>query len=350
MTRPPVLTVAERLLGLVEKGQMPRMQTRIPSLDTACRGGFPLGRLAIFAAPPGAGKTTHVGQLGFDWALEGHHVAVLAADEGADAIATRWAQALEYSRDDLDAGNEFACRHSGSKIAARASRLFLFDAEQDGATIDSASMFLTEQTDNAPSVLIVDSIQVARAEGTDAARDQRHRAEIVIAALKRARGRGQLVLATSELSRSAYKSNRKDDGVNLLAAAKESGAIEYAADLLMVMQPVADEIGLVDCELVKCRFGRKASFRLRQDFDRATFSEVERTEPLPAESASEAIDRGKGRVRMTLAQHHDLRSASSVAARAGGRKADTLDAIRELVEAGEVITVDGCLRLAAEAA
>ncbi len=349
MTSPPRHSVSDRLLNLIELGQRPRLETRIASLDDAARGGLPLGRRVFFAGAPGAGKTTLSMLLGLEWALQGHHVAVLAADEGADGIVTRWGQALGLNRDDLDSGNDFACRRAAT-LTEKCQRLHLFDAEQDGATIDSVATFLREQTDNAPTVLIVDSLQVARAEGTDAARDQRHRAELVIAALKRASTQGALVIATSELSRSAYRARRNDEGVNLLAAAKESGSIEYAADALLVMQPVADEDGVVDCELVKCRFGRKASSRLKQDFARATFAEVERTEPLPAESAGEAIDRGKGRVRMALSKHTDLRSASSVAARAGGRKADALAALREMTEQGEVVSVDGCLRLASGAA
>jgi hypothetical protein len=85
-----------------------------------------------------------------------------------------------------------------------------------------------------------------------------------------------IVVATSELSRGAYRSRDAGDRIEDMAAAKESGSIEYMAQTLLVLRPVADRTGEVDVAIPKNRGGDQTPLRLVIDFQHARAHETTR--------------------------------------------------------------------------
>ena len=87
-------------------------------------------------------------------------------------------------------------------------------------------------------MLIVDSIQaIARSPGYAHIDSMRGRVDAVMADLRNATSSGSIVIATSEVGRAFYKCG-SDAPPDPLAAAKESGGVEYAVDLLLVLASV----------------------------------------------------------------------------------------------------------------
>jgi hypothetical protein len=81
-------------------------------------------------------------------------------------------------------------------------------------------------------------------------------------------------LVTSEMNRSAYRSNVGAELLNDLAASKESGSLEYAGRTILTLRNVPGADDLVDVSVTKNTGYRKVPFRLRIDFGRISFSEV----------------------------------------------------------------------------
>lgn len=332
-------TIADRALALGGKGN--RIALGIATLDRACRGGPLTGKVIVFGASPGTGKTTLIAQIGHELARRKVWVAILSADEDADGLLIRIGQNERLSREDLEGGN-----HQSRAVLAGRLRdlsLLLFDADEDEATIELVAAELAHRAKGAPSVLIVDSIQTACANGSTDADNPRARTDAVMLALKRmAKMHGHLVIATSEVSRGWYKNRR--DRVDPMAAFKESGGIEYAASMALVMVPVEGHENLVDVLVPKNRMGQKLPFRLKLCFARARFEEVELTtdqEPTPAAK----VDGIQAAVVKLLSTRTDLGSKNAVYKVLGGNRNHVLRAIADLIDQGAIANLDGALRL-----
>lgn len=249
----------------------PRLTTGIRTLDAAHRGGFLPGRFVIVGGAPGAGKTSLTVALAVKWALEGTHVSVLAADEPALGLLVRVGQILGLAREGIEDGDPGA-RKALREAVCRIESLKILDADAGAATVESAAALL--RPERGPAVLVVDSLQTARAAGSADAETPRARVESVLAACKAIARRGVTVVATSELARGAYRSRDAAERTDDLAAGKESGAIEYAAASLLVLRSVPDLKGQIDVTIPKNRGGDKTPFRLVMNFERATLHET----------------------------------------------------------------------------
>jgi replicative DNA helicase len=264
---------APSLAGLVDRLAVKhdRLATGLRTLDEGHRGGFEVGRLVMFGGAPGAGKTSLAIALATLWARNGVRVSVLASDEPAQGLLIRVGQILGIEREDLEAASPEALEQLRRELLSLPT-LTIIDADDDRATVEAAAAVLR---DGGPAVLIVDSLQTARAAGSAEAESPRARVDAVIAALKSIARRGVLVIATCELARGAYRSRDAAERTDDLAAGKESGAIEYAAGTLLVLRSVADEVGLIDVTIPKNRGGDRTPFRLAMNFARATLHETE---------------------------------------------------------------------------
>jgi KaiC/GvpD/RAD55 family RecA-like ATPase len=352
--RPPYLTVSEMVVSALKPvGQ--RLSTSFETLDEATRGGIPLGRVLVLAGAPGAAKTTLSTFLIAQWEKAGCAVVYLAADEPAEGILTRLGQLHGFSREALEsegpAGEAiragFAERASGHAMAVIEP-----DADDSMCTIEDAERALLHLAGVKPRVLVVDSLQTARCAGAELAESARERIDAKIAVIKAIAKRGTLVVAISEMSRAGYPSGSRAENISALASGKESGSIEYGAALLLGLRSVANENGLIDVEVAKNRLGgSKPEFRLKLDFDRASFEEVDLpSEATSAHATEEAkASRDRDRILTIVASRRDLRSASAVSRTAGGNKQDNLAMVRELTEEGLLVKVDGCFRVAAQA-
>lgn len=267
---------AQRALELGANAADP-MPTGFESLDAATRGGLRGSKLVVAAGAPGAGKTSLCVQLALEYARAGHPVGVLACDEDADGLLIRIGQQLGLVREDLERGILGARRHLAGALAGL--MLTLVDADESEATIEDVAERVQAQAAERkkPGVLVVDSIQKARCrEHTVAAmRTERERVDATVRSLKRvSRMGGLLTLATSETSRAIYRGGA-DPKINPLAAGKESGSIEYAAAVQLVLTSVPGESDLVDVAVPKNRIGSgRDGWRMRFDRDRARFVET----------------------------------------------------------------------------
>jgi hypothetical protein len=124
-------------------------------------------------------------------------------------------------------------------------------------------------------VLVVDSLQRCRSRVSDAAPDPRQRVDAVLAACKRAVNRGIVVIATSEVNRGSYRSKKVEEQTTDLAATKESGYIEFAAQTLLILKTTAGDDDVVSVATPKNRGGTHASFRLRLDRETMGYTEVQ---------------------------------------------------------------------------
>ncbi len=267
-------TPAERVRALLQLGPLVRLPTRFATLDRSCRGGLPTPRLVVVGGAPGAGKTTLATYLGWSWAKAGIPVTMLAVDEGPDGVHLRVAQleGLDVERIEARDADEI------ERLAAilEAAPLATLDALDAAGTVEGAAAHLATHDPAKPRVLIVDSIQTVEARGTDHAESPREKVDLVMRALRLARDtHGFLVVATCELARGAYRSRNVAETINDLAAFKESGRIEYAAQTCLVLRSVPDEEGLIDVTVPKNRAYRRDPFRLRLDHRTTALVEVD---------------------------------------------------------------------------
>jgi KaiC/GvpD/RAD55 family RecA-like ATPase len=338
--RTPRRTLAERYGGLVSQG--PQIPTGMRTLDRLTRGGPRVGKLVLLGGAPGACKTALATQLACTWALAGVPVTFLAFDEEADAVAIRIGQAGGQAREHLEAGVAHAVRAAAARAAGPLAALELVDGEDDGATIEDAAEALRARAGAGPAVLVVDSLQTA-AIRTRAKESRREEIDARVGALKSAAKSGLLVVATTELARGSYRSKNSAEQIDDLAAAKESGGIEYAASMLLVLRSVPGTPDLVDVTVPKNRLGpERAPWRFRLDFDRATVAEVDRPEEVtPAQHFEQVRVAVLTAVRLAAEAGKPHTSGTAVAREVKGRKAEVLEALRELTAAGEIITALG---------
>ncbi len=319
------LTPAQRALKVGGKGI--RLSTGFPSIDVATRGGLVLRKVVAIGGAPGAGKTATAVQFAYLWLLAGVHVAFFAADEDADALLIRFGQLAGLSRDRLEDGDA----DEKAKLAAwcESVPLMLVDGDED-ETLERVSRDLRDVAAGEPSVLIVDSIQTARtAETAPKGSDIRTRVNVVVRVLKHAaKVDGHLVVATSEISKAAYRNKAQAENINPLSAFKESGDIEYGISLAIVLTSRQGTSELVDAVVAKNRLGPgRPEFMLKLDHSRAGVSETNTEDAKRADPLYFV----KVEVLETVREHMSPMSRNSIHAKVGGNRRTVLDAINELI-------------------
>lgn len=257
-----------------EPRSAPQLPTGIATLDRVTSGGIEVGAVHVIAGHPGAGKSSLAIDLAHRFALSAAHVTILAGDQADEAYVARFGQ-LEG----LPRGFQ-KMRELREAAVARLGELQIRIVDPikhpRAFVVETASRSLRRRAGDAPGVLVVDSLQRARSRASDGVKDPRQRVDLVLDALRRAaRTDGHLVLVTSEVARGSYAARDKASRTDPLAAAKESGGIEYAADLLLALDRTSDG-GHVDAYLAKNRFGPdKISFALEIDTQSTRVTEVD---------------------------------------------------------------------------
>lgn len=337
----------ERALALGTRGQC--LPTGLPTLDEATRGGPRVGSFGVLGGAPGAGKTTLLCQVALYRLEAGDHVVLLAADESPDGLLIRLGQLLGIDREALERGEPEARTTLARALRAYSPRLELLDVA-DGWTVEDAADALVMAAGEGPKFLGVDSIQTARALGTDTADGPRARADAVVHALKRAARLGVFVLTTSELARGAYRSNDPTQRTNSLASFKESGSVEYGVDFALVLRSVSGEADLVEVEVAKNRLGSKPEFRLRLDRTRALFSEEAtlRADPVAEREAKLLRDRAALReaVLAAVRQSPPVRTKDAVCLRVPRDRGAVWRMLSALVGEGVVVVAGDVYRVA----
>jgi len=315
-------SLSERLTSYAQGA---RWQTGIAPLDELLRGGIRTGKVLVIGGAPGAGKTTMADQLARIIAGQGAIVVVLEPDDPA-GFDTRWLMSVGVSRDAAEAVD--------APVLARAAeleKLPVFVAPPDTTLADVAAVLGRVGLANPGHqvVVVVDSLQKVHVRSGAEYESQRGKVEAVVETLKElARTYGAVVIATSELARGAYSSKQVNRQTHPLAAFKESGAIEYAADVAMVLR--MGEGGLVACDVVKNRQGLAGSFSVRLDRDRATFEATTNLQDARPANDTPMVE--------TVRSNPNL-SKNKLARLAKMKKADGCAAIDRLVERGAIRNV-----------
>lgn len=313
--------IVERLRSVQNQG--PRIPTGISELDRLCRGGIRPGKVLVLGGAPGAGKTTLAVQIAANLARAGVSVGWLAVDEEAAGIDARLLQSLGVNRDLAEEPDDKTIEFAAANLAG----LPLHISEE--ATVEEIFAQLCESSEEGRRAVFIDSVQTARTDRSESIDNVRERINDVIKTAKALAVRHKAILVmTSELSRGSYRSRKRDDQVEDLAAFKESGSIEYAGQVLVVLRSGEDDT-TVHANIPKCRIGRKGSFDLILNYDRATFS-VHTVDPMAqwnehVRQVLEAVQTIPGIGTKELA---DL---------TGRRKDDVMGALDELTQSGKVV-------------
>jgi replicative DNA helicase len=325
-----------------------RLRTGINTLDEAFRGGIPLKSFGVLVGAPGAAKTTIATSLLDRFQRDGAVAMYLAADEARDGIVVRLGQLDGFPREGLESPHDTVRRAFAAKLRARPD-LLVVDPHEDRLTLEEAASMLQELAGDRIRVIIVDSLQTIPCAAADAATDARDRMNTIIETCKRIAKRGAIVIAISEMSRGGYRTGDRATDTSALAAGKESGSIEYGANFVLGLRSARGEKGVIEVEVAKNRIGsEKPDLRLRIDFERASVHELD--PPPPPEKQAELktaarLELAKERIRAVLREHHNLGSRRDVVALAEGTTAHNLAAINLMVQEGEVVPLNGFLRL-----
>jgi replicative DNA helicase len=266
--------------------------TGLGSLDTALGGGLQPKRLFVVLGGPGSGKTTLINQIAERVANGGRPVVYLTTEDPMSTLLAKTIARLGR----LDYGAVLQGRESERaaidgtlhELAERRSAERLLYIEGNGADLDELAAvaqrhfarFADEAQDGGgPGVLVVDYLQrVARAQlkaMRSGVRDLREAVTVLTEDLRDlARSLNCAVIAVASQSRASGYGN-----ANALSSAKESGDIEYTADVLMSLAkdeqrqaPLRHEARSLS--LAKNRLGSQTTVDLDFRADRQQFTEA----------------------------------------------------------------------------
>lgn len=246
--------------------------------------GLPTKSLTVIVGGPGSRKTGLGTHFADQLSRLGVAVMFMACDESRQSIVTRLGQRAGFSRSGLrDKGEIGQATRAGQKRyeaeLGRVLHLVEIDDEEDPQTIEDAHEDLVRIAESRPRALIIDSLQTVRCGASDAmaqtAESLRVRTDAKVAVLKRIKRTGTIVVVISEVGRGFYNGSQKRiEKEHVLAAAKESGGVEFGVDLLMGLVRSKLDENQIELVIAKCRIGREPRFWLKWDRDRAKFDEI----------------------------------------------------------------------------
>lgn len=328
------------------------LATGLPTLDTATRGGVEVPGIVVVQGAPNAGKTTLAIQWAELWARMRHAVVILASDELMADVVTRLGQLANVPLAALEACEPWAVAALKEALRDLPGLQVLDGGGEDGgdpARVEHAAAealaLARDLGGDALPIVILDSVQTVPADGSATARDPRARIDAVLAAMKRARSRGCLVVATSEVGRAFYRGGKPGERPDAMAAGKESGGIEYGAALTLVLSSVKGEHGTADVECPKIKRGTVPSVKFRLSPVRPGRPELHE---VPSPDCPESGDGGGESAEERRAKDLAPRVLAGIVKRPGiapsllreefslGRRDTVFAAVRLLLEAGEI--------------
>src|SRR5690606_30510890 len=241
--------------------------------DRSTRGGLRPQKTMILGGAPGAGKTSFMRQIADNVAKSGIPVGWFAADEESVGIDVRRVQAIGFSREEAEKPSEETLKRVESELLPLPFEIY---DVADGWTIETAILDFSAKYPNQARLFCVDSLQTAKTARSTGL-EKKAKVDDVVATLKlisRNAATECAVIATSEIPRSAYRSEAAADASDDLAAFKESGDIEYAAHVLVLLRSIAGSDDTIDAREPKNRLGQKLNFLLKFDRETTNFEET----------------------------------------------------------------------------
>lgn len=345
--KPRRIDPTKRVRDRIGAGPLLHIPTPIGTLNEFTRGGLIAGRLCVSGGAPDAGKTSLAVQLAHHAALHGYAVAFHAVDEDSEGVECRIGQACGLALEDLERRDPEALRYLADRLE-EVPNMVIVDEDEDAMTVEDTADVLVElgRRHGSPGlVLVVDSLQTARVRGIENARTAKDRADMVTATLKSiARRTGALVIVTSELARGAYRAKNTRERTEAMAAFKESGSIEYAMTIGLVLTNVKGEANVVRVDVPKCKRGTRGAFLLRRNPWRCTYEDGGRVEDEDEDArqgsgaapADAQIERDMERARHVLRSHPGIAGIDAWVDEMGINKSRARAACRRLITRGEV--------------
>ena len=283
---PPRSKSLEQLFGTLGEATA-ILRTDFGQLDRACDdGGIPIGKLCVVVGGPGSRKTGFAVHLADTFSRQGAAVLMMCADEGRRNIVSRLAQRMGFSRGGMrDSGDIGEATRAEAmrreRKLDRTLRLTELEDEDDAQTIEDAHLELVSVAKGKPRVLIVDSLQTCRSESAESLErpDPRQEIDRKMRMLRGFRRTGTLVIVISETNRAFYtQAERRVEKEDVIGAAKESGGVEFGADLVLGIVRDREDENALEIVVAKSRFGLEPRFHVRWDRVHATLTEFTKDE------------------------------------------------------------------------
>lgn len=256
----PAVTPRDVLVQWKVSGPLVHEPTGFSELDRLTGGGPVYGSRWYLVGAPDAGKTALLVQLAHIWAGRGIAVGVLAVDEEPDDIATRLVQRSKFSRTDCEQRRPAIVDKMVTAIGDLPLRFYPPGCPIETAAADLAAF--AKAKGHQRMAMFVDSVQQITCDALAEAEREVSPRDAINANVKAIRAvatqHKMIVIATSEMNRTAYRSVESAEASNDMAAGKESGAIEYSARIMLSLRSVKDHPDLMQVRMVKNKHGASA--------------------------------------------------------------------------------------------
>lgn len=273
---PVATSFSDVIGGWRDHGPLVHQPTGIATLDELTGGGLVFTSRIFIVGAPDAGKTGVLVQLADVYSVDGLCVGLLAVDEEPGDLVTRLAQRAGWSRRDCEERDARVLESMTEFFAARRIRFYGPEFTIEGAAADLAAWAKAE---GRRAFFGIDSVQTVFSEVARSAENMRDVVSSNVRAIRSVTSaHGFITVATSEMNRSAYRSAEAAASANDMASAKESGAIEYSARVLLSLRSVKGTPDLIECKVVKNKHGPSGSLHLALDRRRMSFSETDAPE------------------------------------------------------------------------
>ena len=256
--------------------------------------------LFVFAAPPGEGKTTLAWQLACQVAaIESVPVIFVSLEQSKGELRDKALACLSHTSyrhirrgqlkvDDFAWGKVL---EAANKYALLGEYLTIIEGD-DRTTVGLIRQIASQALQSSKAsrcLIIIDYLQILRLGKEDPNRhdSSKDRVDYIVSSLRRlARDLDACVLAISSENRASYRNK------SALSAFKESGGIEYSADIAAILSrgPHSDSPDVYrfqDLSIVKNRNGERGRIKLKFYMSQARFEETERDELFDEDGSTE---------------------------------------------------------------
>jgi hypothetical protein len=323
------------------EGAIERLATGWPTFDEASRGGFVLGRLGFLLGAPNAWKTATLGCFAWRWLHEQIAVGVLLVDEDVSDFVTRLAVQSGVTLDAAEERSTATLAKIQMALAALPLRLYDPSWTIEAAAADFAAWMRSKGFTR--GAFLADSLQTIEC---DASRNAGAGASLRVSVGQNVKALASVAstyrfatIATGEIPRASYD-GRGDD----MRAGKESGAIEFAAKIQIVLRRDKRDDSLVRVSVPKIKRGSRDETAFALRFDRTTHTLGEDEGAPPAAVSESALAAARKRIIALTATRKGLSSSTKIADAAGGKRQAIFAAAKAMIASGELQLVGGSYR------